>query len=112
MKVGLTFLFVLFLTTNAFSQLPGKYSKKGKDFTHTLSLNADSSFSFSMRALEVNSVCNGKWKVMSKKKLILTCAESTLEEKLQSGYMNQREIQVHILKNNRLKVDKVVMRKS
>jgi hypothetical protein len=112
MRTVFAFLFLFLLTNGAFSQLTGNYSKKGKDFLYTLSLNADSTFSFRKVYFEADSRCEGKWKRLPDNSLLLNCGESTLAEKLQSGYMNQREIHVQVLKNNRLKVGKVIMRRS
>lgn len=112
MKIVLVFIFFLIVTSNAFSQLVGNYLKRGKDFTYTLILNADSTFNFRKTYFEAESKCDGKWKKLSDKSLLLNCGESSLAEKLQSGYMTQRHTQVQVLKSNRLKIGKVILRKS
>ena len=111
MKSVLTFSFLIVLTSNAFGQLPGNYSKKGNDFTYSLSLASDSTFSFSTLYFEANASCEGKWLKLSADTLLLTYTESTLAEKLQGGYMSQREIRVAVLKRGRLKIGKVIMNK-
>jgi hypothetical protein len=112
MKTVLTFFFLFLFISNAFSQLAGNYSKRGKDFKYTLVLHTDSSFSFTKEYFEVISKCEGKWKKLSDKFLLLSCGETTLAEKLQEGYMNQRETTVQLFKNNKLKIGKVLLQKS
>lgn len=111
-RTVLTFLFLLILAINSFSQVVGKYSKTGQDFTYTLVLSADSTFSFRKGYFEADSKSEGRWKKLSNVSLLLSCFESPLAERLQSGYMNQRNIYVHILNNNRLKIGNVTLRKS
>jgi hypothetical protein len=75
-------------------------------------LNADSTFTFRQVYFEADSKCEGKRKKVTDTSLLLSCRESTLSEKLQSGYIAQREIDIQVLKNNRMKIGKVIMRRS
>lgn len=111
MKSVLTLSFLIVITSHASGQLTGHYSKSGKDFKYSLFLEADSTFSFSQVYFEANTTCEGKWAKLSADTLLLSCAESTLAEKLQGGYMSQREIRVYVLKRGRLKIGKVIMNK-
>ena len=112
MKLIYTLLF-FFLTSfeNSYSQLPGTYKAKGKDFKYSLTLNSDSSFILTKAFFEGEARCQGKWLQLSKGSILLRCSESTLSEKLQSDYIAQREIPVIILNRKELKIDKVVMLK-
>jgi hypothetical protein len=84
MRIFLTFFFLIFLVSSASSQMIGNYKKRGKDFSYTLNLNCDSI-------------------------LVLSCSEPTLPEQLQSAYISERTISVEILKNGKLKIDRVVL---
>jgi len=104
-------LFVCALSDHAFSQLAGHYFNNGRDHKYSLDLGPDSTFNFRKQFFEVDSKCTGKWQRVSNDTIILKCSESTLDEKLQYGYMNQRKIYVLILSRSRLKVGTVIMRK-
>lgn len=98
-------------TVSISQNMQGHYFKQGKDYQYGLTLNNDSSFIFTKKYFEVNSTCQGKWRRMSKDTLILKCGEDDLSAKLQSGYMTERERKVIVLSKNKLKVDKVILKR-
>lgn len=96
-------------TASLSQSMQGQYYKEGKDYNYSLSLNNDSSFTFTKKYFEVNSTCQGKWQRISKDTLLLKCGEEDLSAKLQSGYMTERERKVIVLSKNKLKIDKVIL---
>jgi hypothetical protein len=81
----------------------GTYFAKGDDYNHSLILNSDSTFVINFKYFEVNSSCDGKWNVLGKDTLILSCYKPLNSyEVLQSGYLNEREIHLKILNENNL----------
>ncbi|MEO7047646.1 MAG: hypothetical protein ABI091_20275 [Ferruginibacter sp.] len=108
-------LFLIFITlsfaVNSYSQQTGTYYKKRKDFTYSLTLNSDSTFNLREAYFEVNAKYQGKWEKISGSMIMLHSSENTLEEKLQSGYISKREIKIYIISENKLELNKIIMRK-
>src|SRR5829696_5911565 len=113
MRLFATFLFVniCILSNDVLSQLPGNYSRKGKDFTYRLNLNSDSTFNFHQTYFESDSKCVGKWHIISNNTILLKCAEGSLPEQLQSGYMSQRDIYGLIINKRKIRVGNEKLRK-
>ncbi len=97
-------------TLRELENLGGVYSKSGKDYNYTLKLNKDSSFYFSQKYYEVNTVCHGIWQ-LSADTILLQCAEEDLAAKLQRGYMGKRNLKAIVLSKNKLKLGEVLLRK-
>jgi len=91
--------------------IQGEYYSKGKDYLYSLTLNNDSSFTFTKKFFEVNSTCQGRWQQASKDTLLLKCSDEDLSGKLQSGYMSEREKKVIILNSKKLKIDNTVLKR-
>lgn len=112
---NLPFISVIVLAsckTVSFSQnIQGRYYIEGRDYQYSLSLNNDSSFTFTKKYFEGSSTCQGNWHFLSKDTLLLTCDEADLSAKLQSGYMTERERKVIVLNKNKLKIDNVVLKR-
>jgi hypothetical protein len=98
-------------TVSMSQNMQGQYYKEGKDYQYSLSLNNDSSFTSTKKYFEVNSTCRGKWQRISKDTFLLKCSEEDLSAKLQSGYMTERERKVIVLSKNKLKIDKVILKR-
>lgn len=108
----ISIIFLASCKTVSMSQnMQGQYYKEGKDYQYSLSLNNDSSFTLTKKYFEVNSTCRGKWQRISKDTLLLKCGEEDLSVKLQSGYMTERERKVIVLNKNKLKIDKVILKR-
>lgn len=112
---NLLFISIIFFasckTVSISQNMQGHYHKEGKDYQYDLTLNNDSTFSFTKKYFEVNSTCQGKWHRISKETLLLKCDEEDLSAKLQSGYMTERERKVIVLSKNKLKVEKVILKR-
>jgi hypothetical protein len=98
-------------TVSISQSMQGHYYKEGKDYQYELTLNNDSSFTFTKKYFEVNSTCQGKWQRIAKDTLLLKCGEEDLSAKLQSGYMTERERKVIVLSKNKLKIGKVILKR-
>lgn len=110
-QIIIFFLFGLVSCKSNFA-LDGNYKKYGSDYKYSLMLNKDSTFTLSKKYFEVNALCNGKWKVKNDSEILLECAEPlSIVEQLTSGYISERSISVIIIKNRKLKLDNVVLKK-
>jgi hypothetical protein len=90
----------------------GIYTAKGVDYNYQLSLQSDNTFLLKFKSLEVNSGCEGKWELKSKDLIILTCNEpKDVTEALQSGYMNNRVVEVKIKSENYLSYKGILLKK-
>ena len=103
--------FVSCKTVSISQSMQGRYHKEGKDYRYSLSLNNDSSFTFTKKYFEVNSTCQGKWQRIAKDTLLLKCGETDLSARLQGGYMTERERKVIVLSKNKLKIDKIILKR-
>lgn len=115
MKKNLFFISMIFFasckTVSISQNMQGRYHKEGKDYWYSLNLNNDSSFTFTKKYFEVNSTCQGKWQRIAKDTLLLKCGEADLSERLQSGYMTERERKVIVLSKNKLQIDKIILKR-
>ncbi len=89
----------------------GHYHKERKDYVYDLSLNSDSSFTFTKKYFEVNSTCHGKWQRISSDAILLKCDDAGVSEQLQSGYMTERERKIIVLNKDKLKIDEVILKR-
>jgi hypothetical protein len=85
--------------------------QKRKDYQYDLTLNNDSSFTFTKKYFEVNSICQGQWKRIAKDTLLLKCGEEDLSAKLQSGYVTKRERKLIVLNKQKLKIENVILKR-
>jgi hypothetical protein len=104
-------LIIVFASCTTNKSLFGKYTKSGKDFKHSLTLNKDSTFVLVQQYFEVNSKCQGRWHFIAKDTLLLVCDEENLTAKLAGGYMSEREQKVVII-NNKVKLKDVMLTKN
>ena len=107
----LLLLIVVFASCKSVAISKGQYYKEGKDYQYTLNLSEDSSFVLIQKYFEVNSTCKGKWQYLSADTILLKCDSESLYAKLESGYMTERERKVIVLNRNKLKLDKVVLKR-
>lgn len=98
-------------TVSVSQSMQGQYHKEGKDYVYDLSLNNDSSFTFTKKYFEVNSTCSGKWYYLSADTILLKCDDVGLSEKLQSGYMAERERKAIVLNKGKIKIDEVILKR-
>lgn len=115
MKTIVIILSVLLLSCNRNSapqNTQGLYVGEGEDFKYSLTLNGDSTFSFEKKYFEVLSSCSGKWKRINNDTIVINCVESQLSEKLQGGYMSEREKKIIVLNDKRLKIDSVILERT
>ena len=88
-----------------------KVKKYGFTTLYILIINEDNTFSFNIKIQGGNPKCDGKWKIIDKKFLVLECEEATMLETLTNAYMNQRLHVVHIVNKNKLKYDNIVLKR-
>jgi len=74
--------------------IQGNYTKSLKDYSYSLILNTDSSFTLTQKYFEVISNCKGKWQLKLKDTILLKCFDENLSPQLSSGYMAERQRQV------------------
>ncbi|WP_291138578.1 hypothetical protein [Flavobacterium sp. UBA7663] len=110
-KLILIFFLLCLASCKSNFPLDGNYKKVGADYQYSLVLNKDSTFTLNKRYFEVNASCNGKWKVNNRNEVLLECVEASLIEQLSSGYLNDRSISLQIIKNKKLKLDNVILKK-
>jgi hypothetical protein len=94
----------------------GKYYKllRDKDFStsYTIELKADSTFKLSIKIFEGRPQCEGKWKFIGEKLILLKCYEDNNPfEALTNGYMSQKEHTIQIINKNRIKFNDFVLRR-
>ncbi|MBF0762528.1 hypothetical protein IR148_15915 [Dysgonomonas mossii] len=78
----------------------GKYkyktNKLSYNFDYKLELNADTTFYLQIS----NQSCIGKWRFLSKNKVMLKCDDVDTMDALSSGYLSQREYTIKLLNDN------------
>jgi hypothetical protein len=94
----------------------GKYYKlvRDKDFStsYTIELKADSTFKLSIKIFEGRPQCEGKWKSIGEKLILLKCYEDNNPyEALTNGYMSQKEHTIKIINKNRIKFNDFVLKR-
>lgn len=92
--------------------LVGNYRAKGKDYSYNLKLVGDSTFQLTTWHIEVTSSCEGTWRMVGDSTILLQCYEPKPAEKLQGGYMSERERKVTILNNRKLKMGNIELKLS
>ena len=105
-------LFVSCKGQSLLQNIQGNYSKSGKDYSCSLILNTDSSFTLTQKYFEVVSNCKGKWQLKLKDTILLKCSDENLSAQLSSGYMAERQREVIILNQNKLKLDKIILQRT
>lgn len=106
-KMVLVFL-IGFSSCQSFQGLPGYYIKKTKDYRYSLKVQTDSSFVFERESNHSHSNCKGIWKVRGDT-LILKCHEEPLQIQLSSGYWNDREMEVLLLNDGKMKLGTITL---
>lgn len=98
---------------STFSQksLSGNYYAKGKDYAYELKLSDDSSFQLTTWHIEVKSTCEGSWQTIKSDTILLLCSAPKPLEELQGGYMSERERKVAILRNRKLKMGNIELKR-
>jgi len=118
--VYIIFMLVSFFSANAQKidqcTICGKFYKlvKGKDFStsYTLELNADSTFKLFIRVFDGSPQCQGKWKFMGDKFVILNCSEDDNPyQMLTNGYMSQRNDTIQIISKNKIRFNDAVLKR-
>jgi len=110
MKNTLLIVVLIVLTScQAYNGLLGEYAKITKDYRYNLKVNSDNSFAFERQSYHSRSMCNGKWE-LNGDTLLLKCDEEPLEAQLSSGYLTDREMEVIVLSDKKLKIGIVTMK--
>jgi hypothetical protein len=89
----------------------GSYKKIGKDYSYILILNKDSTFFFSKIYFEGNSKCEGKWSNISHDTISLICNEEQYPAQITTGYMNKRNLKIVLLRNTKIKINEIILKK-
>jgi hypothetical protein len=76
-----------------------------------LELNGDNVFKLKINGHDYRPECSGVWEQKGDT-ITLKCSDTeSLGEKLSSGYMNQREFKIKVQSRNKLKLDKVILKR-
>lgn len=104
---------VVLVSCNTFKNITtGTYQKEGTDFFYSLKLDTkDSTFVLTKKYFEVNSSCIGKWQRKGDTIFLKCNEEKDIAVLLSGGYMSQREYTIKIQSKNKLKLDKVVLKR-
>ncbi len=90
----------------------GEYHKKGEDYQYNLSLEKDSTFELTIHYPDVNPKCKGKWFYETKNTILLKCyEENDLITQLSTGYMAERERKIFVLNSNKIRIDKIILKR-
>lgn len=106
----ITFTFVCCKTIKTDNTLFGEYYSKGKDYEYKLRLRDNNVFDLHIKYQDANPQCEGVWKLMGNRVINLQCGEvSDITETLSNGYMNEREHNLEIMSNRKLKFKGVTL---
>ncbi len=76
-----------------------------------LELKNDSNFLFKISGHDYSSVCSGIWEKKNDLLFLKCKEEKNVATILSSGYMSQREFKIEILNKNKLKLDKIILKR-
>ncbi len=94
------------------NDITGKFYKRGKDYTCSLVLEKDSSFTFNIKVQDFNPQCEGRWQLLGRDTILLKCNEvKNILEALSTGYMAKRENKIEIINRNKLKYNQVILKR-
>lgn len=115
MATKLLLIASVFLSSCAASRsqnsLVGDYHARGKDYSYSLTLDADSTFKLAIWVIEVKSSCEGDWQMIGKDTIFLQCRPPQFPEQLEGGYMSDRERKVAVINRRMLKIDNVQLKR-
>ncbi len=90
--------------------IEGMFVRKTKNYNYSLTINNDSTFSLITQSIHARSGCAGKWELI-KDTLVLRCNEESFPAQISSGYMNEREKRIRVINRNKIKYERIVMRR-
>lgn len=95
------------------SQLHGKYKLSKKDSQTTITIMDNGNFLFEQKNLDVSRNCMGKWKSISKDKIVLECDDQSkdVEKVLSSGYMDPLNEEVILISKRKIKMGNLVLKR-
>jgi hypothetical protein len=98
-----------------YKDISGSYYSQGKNhgfrYQYLLTLNKDSTFSFSIKSQDANPNCNGEWEITNNKFIILKCEEASFLKTISNGYMDG-EYEIIIVNQNKLKYQDIKLRRT
>lgn len=111
-KINRLVILICFLAscTASRNSLGGNYYARAKDYSYTLKLSEDGTFSLTQKYTDVNSSCDGTWKKVDDDTLLLTCSPAKFPEQIQGGYMSEREKTVEVINSRKLKIGNVYLK--
>src|SRR5258706_5870383 len=107
MRIASCILIIGLISCSSYKNLPGKYTRIGKDYKYSLMISGDSTFTLETQSIHARSGCKGGWKLHGDT-LLLKCNEEPFPAQIASGYMNEREKRV-IVSRNGLKLGTVIL---
>ena len=110
----LIFLLIGIVSCNKvlYPRFEGDFQSSGKDYRYTLIIKNDNTFIFNKQDLDVKKNCRGSWKYTTKDTILLKCGDEPITNTFSTGYMYEREIKIIVINPQKIKIDKLILKKT
>ncbi len=95
-------------------RVAGIYGSASENAHNEISLNRNSTFSLTMKNLEVRSHCYGNWKMRGRNTILLTCKDTSnsIVNQISSAYLGEDTFEIQVINANKIKLGKIILKRN